>query len=481
MLHVPILRAGRPYRSLDIMRLNDVRSGEPVVEVSLANRGLIARDLAARAANRRALQQVPIADLIEICRRAAEWFVDAELPLDAREGTTQSPDDFVRYQSATTGMPQALCRANMEKIRFVLAEMPTVLAGLTRGVDLEVFDRGWVEQDGRTVSYLGRADVLGAVLPSNSPGVHSLWLPAIALKVPLALKPGSQEPWTPMRIAQALLAAGCTPEAFGYYPSDHAGANEILLRTERSMFFGDQSTVRGWAGDPRVQIHGPGWSKVLIGEDRAGDWRDWLDLMVTSIAENGGRSCVNASGVWTAAHGDEIAAALAERLAAIEARPLEDPDARLAAFSDPSVAHRISEYVDQQLEIAGARDLTAELRPGGRVVERDGCTFLLPTVIRCEDPGHPLAASEFLFPFVSVVETPQSEMLERIGPTLVVTALTDDADFRAELMRSRLVDRLNLGALPTSRVSWDQPHEGNLFEHLYHQRAFQTERPVSAA
>ena len=35
------------------------------------------------------------------------------------------------------------------------------------------------------------------------------------------------------------------------------------------------------------------------------------------------------------------------------------------------------------------------------------------------------------------------------------------------------IERLNLGPIPTSRVSWDQPHEGNLFEHLFKQRAFQ--------
>ncbi len=48
----------------------------------------------------------------------------------------------------------------------------------------------------------------------------------------------------------------------------------------------------------------------------------------------------------------------------------------------------------------------------------------------------------------------------------------DDA-FNAEALAARNIDRLNLGPFPTSRISWDQPHEGNLFEHLYHQRAFQ--------
>jgi len=474
MLELPILRAGRPYRSLDGTVLRHVRTGEPVVRVSQANRGLIARDLLDRGSNRACLQSYSVAELIEICRRAAELFVSAELPVDPIDGVRQSPEEYVTALSATTGMPQPLCRANMDKIRFVLAEMETVLGGLTRGLDLTTLDTGWSVQQGRAVSYLGQADALGAVLPSNSPGVHSLWLPSIPLKVPLVLKPGGQEPWTPMRICQALLEAGCPGEALSFYPTDYAGATEILLRTDRSMLFGDVSTVQSWKGNPGVQIHGPGWSKVLFGADRAGAWADHLDVMVESVAVNGGRSCLNASGVWSPAHGREIAEALADRLAAIEVRPLDDPEAGVAAFSNPIVAHKISEQIDRQLEDAGAIDLTAARGGGDRVVELDGCTFLRPTVVWCEDPGHSLAHAEYLFPFVAVVEVPQERILERIGPTLVGTAITDDAAFLRELMAARNVDRLNLGPIPTSRVSWDQPHEGNLFEHLYRQRALQS-------
>ena len=138
------------------------------------------------------------------------------------------------------------------------------------------------------------------------------------------------------------------------------------------------------------------------------------------------RSCLNASGVWLPNHGREVAEALAQRLAAIEPLPLEHADARIAAFSNPQVAHRISDFIDRQLAQPGAQDLTAALRPGGRVVEVGGCTFLRPTLIWCEDPAHPLASSEFLFPFAAVVQVPLSEMLSRIGPTLVCTAVTRD-------------------------------------------------------
>jgi hypothetical protein len=76
-----------------------------------------------------------------------------------------------------------------------------------------------------------------------------------------------------------------------------------------------------------------------------------------------------------------------------------------------------------------------------------------------------------MFPFTSVVEVPQADMLGAIGPSLVVSAITHDAAFSADLLRAHEISRLNLGPLPTSRVEWDQPHEGNLFEFLYERRA----------
>ena len=470
MLHIPLLRAGQPYTSLDVAALPHFRTGEPVTKVSQANRGLIAKDLGLMEKHQRALQTLAAAELLKICKNAAQLFMEADLPLGE---DTQSPEQYVKQLSSTTGMPEALCRKNMGKITHVLNEMEQVLGGLTHGLDLSIFDAGWIKQNNRVLSFFCQTPALGAILPSNSPGVHSLWLPAIPLKVPLVLKPGREEPWTPFRIAQAFIAAGCPPEAFNYYPSDHSGASEILLRCNRSMFFGDQTSVQAWAKDGRVQIHGPGWSKIIIGQDQIAEWEKYIEMMATAVVENGGRSCLNASGVWVPEHGREIAEALAKRLAQIEARAMDDPNAQIAAFTNKKFARRISETIDAQLKISGAEDLTEKFRGGKRLVEKDGCTFLLPTVIWCEDAEHPLANVEFLFPFVSVVQVPQQELLRRIGSTLVGTVITDDEIFGKEVFACANIDRLNLGPSPTSRISWDQPHEGNLFEHLYKQRAFQ--------
>ena len=41
------------------------------------------------------------------------------------------------------------------------------------------------------------------------------------------------------------------------------------------------------------------------------------------------------------------------------------------------------------------------------------------------------------------------------------------------MLESPHVGRLNIGAIQTNAIRWDQPHEGNLFDHLYSRRAFE--------
>jgi Aldehyde dehydrogenase family len=469
MFHVPVLRRGVPYRSLDTVRTPHYQTRENFVEISHANVGLIRKDLLAQGAAKRALDAYSVADLIGICHCAAEHFLHDTLPIG---DDPQTPDEYVRSVSATTALPHALVRRNMSKMYGVMAEMESVLSGLTRRLDLRVLDSGFASDQGTAVSFFPRASALGVVLPSNSPGVHSLWIPAFAMKVPLMLKPGGAEPWTPYRLIQALMKAGAPPDAFGFYPCDHAGAGEILRQCGRGMVFGDVSSTRIWQNDPRVEVHGPGYSKVFIGEDEIDNWEQHLDVMAASIAGNSGRSCVNASGIWVPRHGREIAEALAERFAQIVPRTADDPDAELAPFADPNVAARISSIIDADLSQAGATDLSAARRGSERVAKFDNASYLLPTVVEAAI-DHPLANREFLFPFASVVEVDPAQAPEALGPTLVLTAITNDPAIRRRLLSSPLVGRLNLGAIPTNHISWDQPHEGNLFDHLYARRAFQ--------
>jgi len=466
--HLPVLRFGQEYRSLDAKRLVDHRTGEPVGEVGQANAGLIRRDLKRAQAGQAALRALPTEELVRRCQRAAELFLDAELPLG--DGQVQSSAAFREALGATCGLPGTLARANQEKVAGVLRELPQVLRGLTRGLDLGLLDRHLGRAEDVLLWYAPTASALGVVLPSNSPGVNALWLPALALKVPVVLKPGHGDPWTPLRLCRSLVSAGIPAEAIGLYPTDHEGAAALLDGCERGMLFGDERTTRAYANRPSIERHGPGRSKVLLGPDELPRWEQHLDLFVQSIAANGGRSCVNASCIVVPGRADEIAEALAARLNEIVPRPFDDPAAALAAFPDAALAERIDQVIESGLAQPGARDVTASGR-GPRRVQLAGSTYLRPTIVRCTRADHPLANTEYLFPFASVVELPGERALEWLGDSLVVTALTRDERLRERLLCSSGIGRLNLGPVPTAHVRWDQPHEGNLFEFLHARRA----------
>ncbi|MGO9111227.1 MAG: aldehyde dehydrogenase family protein [Thermoguttaceae bacterium] len=468
---VPILRGGWPYTSKETLDLRDYASGSPVARLSIANPGLISRDLLGDAWT--PLQDLRVEDILGMLREAARCFMTASLPVG---GELQSPADFIVAQCATTGLPQSLCRQNMAKIESAMLSMAAILDGLTGGLDLDVLDTGYGLRDGHVVSYAPKARRFGAVLPANSPGVHALWLPAFALKMPLALKPGQREPWTPLRIIESLRDAGFPEVAFGFYPSGHDGAGVILRKCGAAMMFGSGASVRPWLDDPRVEIHGPGYSKVLLGPNKADAWRDYLDLIVTSVSSNSGRSCINASSIRTPAHGRELAEETARRLAEIRPRSRDDASALLAAFADPATAQGIDAAIERGLAQGGAEDVSARYRGSRRLVEFEGGTYLLPTVIYCNDLEHPLANQEYLFPFVSVLDVSAAELTDTLGPSLVVTALTDDPRIERDLLGRHEIGRLNLGPVPTSVLQWDQPHEGNIFTHLYQQRAFQREQ-----
>src|SRR5712675_1318208 len=144
----------------------------------------------------------------------------------------------------STGEPIAsMCRANMKKNAFVLAEMRRILESLTRGLPFDVLSDGHGVERGVPISYQPQSPVVGLVLPSNSPGVHTLWLPVIPLQIGLVLKPGPQEPWTPYRMAEAFFAAGIPREAISVYPGLGDVGAAVLESAGRNLIFGGTATV----------------------------------------------------------------------------------------------------------------------------------------------------------------------------------------------------------------------------------------------
>jgi acyl-CoA reductase-like NAD-dependent aldehyde dehydrogenase len=470
--HLPALRLGRSYESLDKLEVKDHRTGDLKAVVSTINAGILRKDFRRLGEARAALKKFTVAQLIELSAKAGEHFLNGELPLGDK-GHTQSVDEYVTTLSATSGLPHVMVRRNMAKVHYALTHLGEILNGLSRGLDMSILDTGSGEQFGTKLSFFPACQALGLVMPSNSPAVNSLWLPAIALKTPVVIKPGRDEPWTPFRLIQAFVAAGVPAEAFGFYPTDHEGAGEILKSSGRALIFGDKATTQQYANNPGIQVHGPGWSKILIGDDCIENWRDYIDVMVSSISDNGGRSCINASAVVVPKYAAEVADAIAQRLGPIQPTRNDDPEARLSGFANAKMAEFIDGSIEDGLKTPGAIDATAKYRGGPRKAEFEGGTYLRPTIVKCDSFSHPLANKEFLCPYASVVEVPQAKMLEQIGYSLAVTAITKDPAFIDQLTAFPEIERLNIGPVSTMKISWDQPHEGNMFEFLWTRRSIE--------
>src|ERR1700681_2683969 len=377
MLNLPILRWGQPYTSLEQDSVVHFITGETLAKVSQANTGLLSRDMRLAHRAREVLTAIPIPELIAMMKKAGDLYLNGVLPMGDGE---QTPDDFARQQSASTGLPEHMCKANMKKNHFVLSNMDQILDALTRGLPLDVLTRGYgKESRGVTVSYQAQSPVLGLVLPSNSPGVHTLWLPVIPMQIGLLLKPGPQEPWTPYRMAAAFTKAGVPKDAIAVYPGLGDVGAEVVRRANRSMIFGGAATVERYKGDPRVQVHGPGFSKILLGDDIVDHWEKYLDAIADSVFLNSGRGCINCSGVWASRHTREIAAALSERLGPVAPKPPEDPTCDLAAFTVPGAAKAIWGMIEAKLQESGVEHMTARFGP--RLVQKERCGYLRPTVV----------------------------------------------------------------------------------------------------
>jgi hypothetical protein len=475
VLEIPVLRWGKPYESLQQDPVVHFETGEKLCSMHQANGGLIQMDLRKQQRARDVLREIPIATLVEACKKAADFYLTANLPLG---NGTQTPQEFCTIQSATTGLPEHMCAANMKKNHFVLSHMGDILEALTRGLPFDVLSRGYgVEHRGVTVSYQANAPALGAVLPSNSPGVHTLWLPVMPMQVGLVLKPGPQEPWTPYRMCEAFAQAGFPREAFSIYPGGGEVGAAVLQGCERAMIFGGTATVKQYHGNPRVQPHGPGFSKILLGDDVVDKWENYLDIMVDSVLINSGRSCISCSGIWASRHGREIADAIAQRLGPVAPLPMADPKAALAAFTVPGAADAINDQIEERLKQPGVTEVTSKYRNGSRLVKKDRCDYLRPTVCHCTSPDLELANTEYMFPFVSVVDCPQEQMLKSIKQTLVCTGITENAKFSQQLLDATQIDRLNIGPIKTIALNWLQPHEGNIVDFLFRARAFQNSPP----
>ncbi|WP_040835943.1 aldehyde dehydrogenase family protein [Nocardia brevicatena] len=433
------------FRAVTRRRVDDV-TGSSVAELSLAPQVFVSRALSAL----RQASVPPAEECIAMLARAGHLFATSTL-------CGLSPADYQWLTCRVSGVPIAAVRRATHWIqscaehveRAVTDACPRALAdnGARTGSELGI----------RRVTCVRRGDVLAVSAAANHPAVQSQWLEAVALGYRVAVRPSWQEPFTPHRLVAALRTAGFGADQVNLLPTDSEGVDALIHGADLAVVYGADLAGR-YATDRTVATHGAGRSKVLLAGD---DWRDHLDMVVHSVAHDGGTACVNATTVLVDGDPGPFAEALAARLAELPSLPPQDDRAVLPVRSLAS-AQVIEQYLLRHAQ--GAR---IWLGSDGVVDELgDGSAVLRPAVLQVDRAGAAEIGVELPFPCVWVAPWSRSDGAGPLRDTLVLTVVTDDEELIDRLVAEPSIGNVHIGSHPTCAMEAGIPPDGYLADFL---------------
>jgi acyl-CoA reductase-like NAD-dependent aldehyde dehydrogenase len=438
------------YRARNRQTVSDV-AGNPLVELSLVPKLFVTRTMSAL----RKAGTLPLEERLTALATAGELFATGTV-----DGMSAADYQYTVSRMSGTPLPivrkaaQAIARSAASAYRNAQAARPVGAVN------------DWRDPNARqgTAAWIRRGDVFAVHAAGNHPGVHSLWLEALALGYRVAVRPSRREPLTPYRLISALRACGFGDDQVVLLPTDYAAADEILRQADLSMVYGGQDVIDKYAADPTVLPNGPGRSKILVTADS--DWRDHIDMIVDSISHEGGTACVNTTAVFVEGDPTPVAEAIAERLSAIPSLPPEDEKAVLTAYS-LEAAKKIEGYL-----LAKAAGTKAHLGGDGVVEELgDGSAVLRPAVHQVDDPFTEQVNVELAFPCVWVAPWTREAGTDVFKDTLVLTAATKDESLLDALLADPTIKNLYIGDHPTYWMAPGVPHDAFLGEFLMRTKA----------
>jgi acyl-CoA reductase-like NAD-dependent aldehyde dehydrogenase len=341
---------------------------------------------------------------------------------------------------------------------------------------LEVFDKHIYRTGGIPVGLVPRGRNVGFIMPGNHPSTHFLWLSALAMKLPLVLRPSDGDVFTPYRPATALLAAGLPEDGLSFVPGAHDLVDAVVRSCSLSVLFGTQQLDDRYAAQRNVKVYGPGRSKVIVlsGEDT----QKTADVICRMVMDDAGRGCVNASAVIVEADAGALASAVASTLKQIPSESPLTEGAQLGALRSQAEADAFSEMIDGGLSCGGR-----EWTPGRseRVAICHGVSIMRPVVIEVPSFAHPLFGVELPFPFVIFARTrSRQETLAAARNSLVVAVPGGDKALTRDLLLEPTIDKVySCGALSTD-FDPREPHEGFLIDFLFENRRCGMEATVAS-
>ncbi|HEU5269116.1 MAG TPA: aldehyde dehydrogenase family protein [Jatrophihabitans sp.] len=446
---VHILRCGRPTTSAELAELRGV-DGSLLAEVHQAPPLLAGLTVAEM--RRSAGGPAPAEDVL---RSAGKLFGEASL-----DGL--APEQYCQLQARSAGVPITVARRALVEMENTFALMADrVLAERPAGVRAEVA-AGEIAP-----VWARRGDVLAVVAPSNNPGTHTQWILAVALGYQVVVRPGARDPFTPARMMAALLAAGLPAESVSLLPGGHGTGDALVAAADLSLVFGGDSAMQRYGHHRAVIRRGPGRSKLL----HSGPITETvIGTICDSVGYDAGMRCTNASAVFTDADPAELAAAVADRLAALTPAPPQSEQAQLPVLSLPAARSMRAQLAGR---LAGAVDVAAARYPDGGLAELgDGSAALRPAVLLCDRPDHPGAGIELPFPCVWILPWRRELGLAPLRHTLSLTVLSDDRSLAEQALREPSIRKVLFGPLPTYSAGPVSPHDGFLGHELMEARAY---------
>jgi len=430
-------------------------AGVPVAELSMVPPLYVARAIGAQ----RKVRPLPPAQREAALAKAADAFANGVIGgLDFAT--------YVELASRISGLPISVTRAGAGGVAdAVAAAFDAVRPARPAGAALD-WREGSLHNGGAV--WKRRGDVFGVLAAGNGPGVHGLWPQALALGYRVAVRPSRREPLTAHRLVTALRQCGFRSEDAVYLPTDHQGADEAIRSVDLAMVYGGQDLVDKYANDPTVVVNGPGRAKILITADR--DWRDYLDVIVDSIANLGGMACVNTTAVLYEGDPGPLAHAIAERLATIEPLPSDDEQAILPTQpvdKATALANYLAAKAAGTTPLLGADQVVAALG--------DGYAALRPAVHLLSEPNPDKLNIELPFPCVWVApwsRDSSSGGLEPLRRSLVITAITGDDELIDDLLDEPTLANVYRGRHPTYFATPEIPHDGFLADILMRNKGF---------
>jgi acyl-CoA reductase-like NAD-dependent aldehyde dehydrogenase len=420
--------------------------GRCVAQLSMAPPLYVMRTISAQKRHR----PLSLSERRSALHHAADIFVNDELAGIAF-------DDYIRLTSRVSGLPIRLTR---DQILGVARDLSSVFEGMwpARPTGAALDWRAEGTRSGSAV-WVRRGETFAVLAPGNAPGVHGLWLQALALGYRVIVRPSRREPFTGHRLVNALRKAGFRCDDIAYLPTDYVGADEIIHSADLSMVYGGQDVVDKYARNSNVFTNGPGKSKILITAEQ--HWRDYLDVIVDSIAGLGGMACVNTTAVLYEGNPAPLAQAIADRLRRIEPLPADNEQAVLPVQTLVA-ARRLAEHLERvatgTVPILGAGQVVAPLG--------NGEAALRPAVHVVPGADPDKLNTELAFPCVWVAPWSRASGFGPLRNSLVLNAITTDEHLLDDLLAEPTITNLYSGHHRTHYRHPRVPHDGFLADFL---------------